>query len=656
MRRTTILFAFALAACDPGERAVEVGSVQQATVDDGKADGVFGQPDFTTGTPPPSVSQMSASAPVAIGTTSSSGDTSILWVPDREAHRVVGFTPGDSPIPIYLAGQNNWFSGERNAGGAVGPLTLNAPTAAAQAFGQLAIADTGNHRVLFGYVGGFPFVPNAVFGQHGSYVGDSPNSGGISAETLSLPSGLAFDASFSPGRLIISDSGNHRVLVFALASPLTSTAAIGCLGQPDCKSALPNRGGAPSAQGLSEPRGIANWFDPKDTKDPWRGYYVADSANHRVLHYKVFDTAADFVYGQGGDFATAVPSKGGPSASSLRNPTAVAVDRDGSLWVADTGHHRVLHFPKGKNVADRVLGQPDFTTVSAPTVVTASAMRAPEGVAITSNGSLWVADTGHHRVLRFHRPCTAADCDDGNPCTDDRCDAVTGCAHDFRTFSRECSPYRCDFGTQKCQQPCTTSAPCLSPYTCQSGRCVLRCATDGQCVSSGRTCVDGFCCDRACEGPCESCSVSGIEGTCSTVAAGPLPTNRTCEIEPGECGARCNGFDAKRCSTATLGTPCGVEACTDGVAKTGGTCDGAGLCRSRDRRCAPYACAANGCQDSCFGDHQCAPNARCVGGECIDSPPHVSGGCAIRPIGSPDETFGALVALAGLALLRRRRR
>jgi hypothetical protein len=37
-------------------------------------------------------------------------------------------------------------------------------------------------------------------------------------------------------------------------------------------------------------------------------------------------------------------------------------------------------------------------------------------------------------------------------------------------------------------------------------------------------CVDGFCCDSACKGPCESCSAaekgSGTNGTCGPLAAG----------------------------------------------------------------------------------------------------------------------------------------
>lgn len=643
MRRLILATMLLTSACEAD--APELAHVQQATTDDGKADSVLGQPDLNTGTLPTIVDAFTAESPVGLGTPNVAADGAILWIPDRARNRAVGFNVGATPYANWLAGQSVW-DGRAAGGGATG---MSGPSAAAQAFNQVAFADTGNHRVLFGYAGGFPFYPGAVFGQHGSFDGDTPNAGGLSNETLSSPSGVTFDASFSPGRMLVSDTGNHRVLVFGLATPVTTTAALACYGQPDCKSGAPNRGGAPTSASFSSPRGIANWFDAKNLTDPWRGFFVADSGNHRVLHYRVFDTKADFVWGQGGDFTTGVPSKGGPSATSLRDPTAVAVANDGSLWVADTGHHRVLHFPKGSATADRVLGQPDFTTVGAPTTVSASTLRAPEGVAVAANGDVWVADTGNHRVLRYRVPCTPTSCNDGNPCTNDRCDVTNGCVHELSVLSTECAPYRCDVATSKCSKPCTAAAPCAPPYLCQAGRCVLRCFDASDCA--GRPCAGGFCCDRPCTGPCESCALTGSEGTCSVASAGSPPTGHSCGTTD-ECGARCDGIHGDRCVVAPTGTTCGYEACANGVAQQSGTCDGRGTCVSRSRVCAPYACAANGCLDACAGDHQCVKGARCVGGACVPESTFTgSGGCAVGRTAPP----WALLPLLLLFPRRRRR-
>ena len=97
------------------------------------------------------------------------------------------------------------------------------------------------------------------------------------------------------------------------------------------------------------------------------------------------------------------------SASNLPNRTQngmnlpLAVASDGVHFaVADTANNRILlwnEIPSTNNQnADLVLGQPDFTTFNLPSPVSASNMRAPQGVYF-SNGKLMVADTQNNRVL-----------------------------------------------------------------------------------------------------------------------------------------------------------------------------------------------------------------------------------------------------------------
>jgi uncharacterized protein (TIGR03437 family) len=85
----------------------------------------------------------------------------------------------------------------------------------------------------------------------------------------------------------------------------------------------------------------------------------------------------------------------------VNSPTAVATDGT-HLVVADTANGRVLIWntvPSGVNAApDVVLGQKDFTSLQDPSAVSASNLRAPQGVWIQS-GKLFVADTGNNRVL-----------------------------------------------------------------------------------------------------------------------------------------------------------------------------------------------------------------------------------------------------------------
>jgi hypothetical protein len=56
-------------------------------------------------------------------------------------------------------------------------------------------------------------------------------------------------------------------------------------------------------------------------------------------------TTADVVYGQFGSFTTNTGNNGGVSANSLGDPTGVALDSSGNLYVADWGNGRVLLYP-----------------------------------------------------------------------------------------------------------------------------------------------------------------------------------------------------------------------------------------------------------------------------------------------------------------------
>ena len=78
--------------------------------------------------------------------------------------------------------------------------------------------------------------------------------------------------------------------------------------------------------------------------------------------------------------------------------------KDGSLWVADTGHHRMLAWLDGPDFdnqdADLLIGQPDFFAEgrNAKGPVTAATLNVPTGVTAWGDG-LAVADAWNHRIL-----------------------------------------------------------------------------------------------------------------------------------------------------------------------------------------------------------------------------------------------------------------
>ncbi len=132
--------------------------------------------------------------------------------------------------------------------------------------------------------------------------------------------------------------------------------------------------------------------------------WVVDSSNNRVLEYEPpFTTgeAASLVIGQ-----TSLTGSGDSSpAGSLFGPTGIAFDPSGNLWVVDTGNNRVLEFKtpfSNGESASLVIGQPTFGGYIGQT--TSGGLNAPSYVAFDPSGNLWVTDQGNNRVLEFAAP------------------------------------------------------------------------------------------------------------------------------------------------------------------------------------------------------------------------------------------------------------
>ncbi len=250
---------------------------------------------------------------------------------------------------------------------------------------------TGLLAVLTGCGGGGGSGPPAIFApfQPASGVLAQPdfvsmqiNQGqpGTHANGVRFPEGIAL----TPTHLLVTDSGNHRILGFTHPPIVDDPSAAFVIGQPNFQANVPTLG-----NGLNCPQGVA-----------YAGgrLFVADTDNNRVLIWNQLPTmgeAADVVLGQP-DLHTGLEG-GGPSG--LDGPKSVWF-AGGKLFVADSDNRRVLIWNSqpatNGQAADVVLGQPNFTSDAA--AVTAAGMDYPIG--IWSDGTrLVVVDTGNHRVL-----------------------------------------------------------------------------------------------------------------------------------------------------------------------------------------------------------------------------------------------------------------
>ncbi len=234
---------------------------------------------------------------------------------------------------------------------------------------RLYVADGANNRVL-GYKDVTTFTngggADLVIGQP-DFISGASDNGGVSAESLSQPAGLAVDVS---GNLYVADQSNNRVLEYN--TPFAGCGSFPCVGgsanvvfgQAGSFTSLISNNGGLSADSLSHPAGLA--------VDASGNLYIADNGNNRILEYNTplsTDTTADMVFGQGGNFTTGTCDEGGTSADSLCSPEQVALDSSGNLYVADETNNRVLEYdtPLTKGTtADTVFGQGGDFTLSTP--------------------------------------------------------------------------------------------------------------------------------------------------------------------------------------------------------------------------------------------------------------------------------------------------
>lgn len=261
--------------------------------------------------------------------------------------------------------------------------------------GRIYVSDFSNNRVL-SWPSAEAFrkgeTADVVIGQV-SFTGTAANRGfSASGETLSGPAGIAVDFR---GTLWVADRGNHRVLGFEEPS-LSQTQASYVLGQPAFTSNAANNGGV-SASSLNF---------PADVQVSGLGrVWVADTGNNRVLAFdnvRGTDRVADIVLGQS-NFTSNTANSGGLSASSLNAPSAVAIDWQERIFVADQSNNRVLFYAEGDTAATGVFGQANFTS-NGPASGGATGLASPTDVFIDLKGDLFVADSASSRILLFESP------------------------------------------------------------------------------------------------------------------------------------------------------------------------------------------------------------------------------------------------------------
>ena len=249
------------------------------------------------------------------------------------------------------------------------------------------VADTNNHRIQ-------KYTWNGVLlDQWGTQGGANGQFNG--------PEGLAVD---QQGRLWVADTGNARIQVFSSAGQHLKT-----LTDVDTGGAI-----------------LHSFQSPRDVEiDDFGNAWIVDSTRHQLMRTNYDGT-------NGGVFSTQ-----GTSANQLNAPMGLGIAPGNNVWVADTGNGLVKQFDSNGNF---IAANGSYTTqpmdiafdrdgyfwiADAATsiiyrgVSTSGAvqgqfggpgvdlgqLQGPTALAIDTSGphdAWWIADTGNHRVQRFH--------------------------------------------------------------------------------------------------------------------------------------------------------------------------------------------------------------------------------------------------------------
>ena len=294
------------------------------------AEGVLGQPDFTSATG--ATTQAGMYYPQGLFVDAGGH----LWVADYFNHRVLRFDNASSKANGANAdgvlGQPDFTSSDNHT-------TQNGMWAPYAVFvdgnGRLWVAEIGNNRVLR-----FDNAASKANGANADGVLGQPNFVSGAARTsqagMNTPTGLAVDTA---GGLWVADAGNNRVLRFKSAAGKPHGAnADGVLGQPDFVSNAAHT----TQNGMNGAHGVA--VDSATGR-----LYVGDRLNNRILVYNAAGGLANganasYVLGQL-NFTSATGNAGGISAASLFQPCGLFFDPQIKvLLAADYANSRVLMY------------------------------------------------------------------------------------------------------------------------------------------------------------------------------------------------------------------------------------------------------------------------------------------------------------------------
>ena len=292
---------------------------------------------------------------------------------------VAGAQPADDWIIETVAGDGRLYRDDVPATA----TRVNHPSGVAlDGAGNLYIADTDYNRIR--KVDAAGVITTVAGGGTRGYRGYGGDGGPAVEAQLNQPTDVALDGA---GNLYIADWGNSRIRKVDAAGVITTVAGDGTYGYG-------GDGGPATEAQLRAPRGVA--------LDGAGNLYIADWGSNRIRKVEfaggigvIFTVAGDGTRGVGGYFGD-----GGPATTArLYQPSGVALDGAGNLYIADTWHHRIRKVDAA-GVITTVAGDGTQGYFGDGGPAVAARLYQPYGMAPDGAGNLYIADRGNHRIRK----------------------------------------------------------------------------------------------------------------------------------------------------------------------------------------------------------------------------------------------------------------
>ena len=198
-----------------------------------------------------------------------------------------------------------------------------------------------------------------------------------SSASMNSPNAVIVDAK---GGVIVGLKGGHQIVRIGTDGIVTSIAGTGINGNS-------GDGGPAKLATVAQPAGFA--------LDQAGNLYFSDFANHNIRKINAVDGTIATIAGTG------KPAYGGDGGQAIKasfnNPSQIVFDSKGNLLVADTFNHSIrIIAPDG--TISRFAGAGTQSAGGDGGAANLSGLYAPFGVAVDSQGNVYISDTGNQKI------------------------------------------------------------------------------------------------------------------------------------------------------------------------------------------------------------------------------------------------------------------